>query len=456
MRAFIAKALIVVAALSVLAVPSVANAQRYEDGSVETEDELVLSVGENKTISAENVANYSEGTKGVVDIKLTTDSKRFVIVGRSPGATTLLLINKDGSQTRWNISVFARSPAVVEREVKQLLEGTTGVRLRRVGSRYFIEGGVATEAEVARVARIASLYPGQVESLVVVGAASVEQKINIRIDFFFVQYERTSSYAFGIDWPARIGGVGVVESQVSFDLISGTATSAQASVVNQPLPALDIAARYGWAKVLKQSVVITSNGVEAVFESGGRQNFSVATGLTGSIHPIEYGTKVTVLPRFSSTSGEIEIRIDAEVADLIPPVSSTPLPGVSKSKLSTLVSMKMGESLILSGIRSQSERKGIGGLPLLSRIPILGLLFGSESASSEDTEGAVFIVPSVVESLPRNSMALVNKAISQYEEFSGDVDGVNAFNKRPPMSGTTSTTPGAKPGATGKSGATGK
>jgi len=415
-----------------------AYAQRSDSTSgTETEEELSLSVGENKTISAENVANFSEGIKGIADVKLTTDGRRFVVVGRSPGSTTLLLINRDGSQTKWNINVFSRSPEAVEREVKQLLDGTTGVRVRRVGSRFFIEGGVTSEADVQRIARIASLYPGQVESLVVVGAAAVERKVNIRIDFFFVQYERTSNWAFGLDWPSRIGGA-VVQNEMTVDLISGTVMTAQASIVNQPLPALDIASRYGWAKVLKQSVVITTNGVEASFENGGEQNYSVSTGLTSTIRPIPYGTNVTVLPRFDTESGELEIKISAEVSDLVPPVSSTPLPGRSQSKLSTLVSMKIGESLILSGIRTQSERSLMSGLPLLSRIPILGLLFGSQTSSQEDVEGAVFIVPSVVESLPRNSMQLVNNAIKQYEDFSGNIDAVNSFGKRPPMSGTDS------------------
>ncbi|PKN39842.1 MAG: hypothetical protein CVU63_13960 [Deltaproteobacteria bacterium HGW-Deltaproteobacteria-20] len=123
------------------------------------------------------------------------------------------------------------------------------------------------------------------------------------------------------------------------------------------------------------------------------------------------------------------------MSDLIPAIASTSLPGRSTSKLTTLVNMKLGESLVLSGIRTQSQRRSTGGLPLLSEIPILGLFFGSESQTREDVEGAVFIIPSVVESLPRDSMRLVNSAASQFEEYSGDIESINAYNKRPPMSG---------------------
>ncbi len=408
-------------------------AQRAPGGGTsasEDSEELNLAVGENKTISAANVKNYSEGAGGVADVKLTTDGSRFVIVGQAPGSTTLLLINKDGTQTKWVINVFSRSPEAVQHEVQQLLEGTSGVRIRRVGARFFIEGGVTSESEVKRMERIAQMYPGQVESLVVVGAAPVERKLNIRVDFFFVQYDRSSSYAFGVSWPAKIGG-SVITNQVTYDFLAGAMTTAQASVVNQPLPGLDIAAHNGWAKVLKQSTVITTNGSEATFESGGEQNFAVQSGLSAGIKAITFGTNVTVLPRFDPDTGDLDVKLSADVSDLTPAGSGTSLPGRNTSKLETLVHMKLGESLVLSGIRTQSQRKASDGLPLLSDIPLLGVLFGSKSSQRDDVEGAVFIIPSVVENVPRGTLDLVNGAIAQFEEYSGDIEAINAYNKRP-------------------------
>jgi pilus assembly protein CpaC len=392
-------------------------------------NELNLVVGENKTISALGVKNYSEGAHGIAEIKLTTDGAKFVIVGRKPGTTSLLLINKDGTQKKWVINVFTRSPDAVKREVEQLLQETPGVRVRRVGSRFFIEGGVASKADAERIQRIAALYPGQVESLVVAGSGAADRKINIRIDFFFVQYDKSSGYAVGIDFPGRYGGE-VIQSRFGYDFVQHT-SEATAAVVNQPLPALDLAQRKGWAKVLKQSTVITVNGTKATFENGGEENFPVTAGLTASIQQISFGTKVTVLPRLDPKTGDLEVQVDADVADLTPAVSGTPLPGRDTSKLDTLVRLKLGQSLVLSGIRTQSRRHSITGLPLLSQIPVLGVFFGSHQDSGEDTEGAVFIIPTAVESVPKPAIEMVNNALSQYEEYSGDVDEVNAYDKRP-------------------------
>ncbi|HQP34594.1 MAG TPA: pilus assembly protein N-terminal domain-containing protein [Polyangiaceae bacterium] len=400
-----------------------------QDGAAQ---ELNLAVGENRTLKASDVKNYSEGVPGIADVKLSTDGNQFVVVGQKPGTTTLLLIKKDGSQVNYNINVFARSPDAVEREVAQLLEGTTGVRVRRVGSRFFIEGGVNSEADAKRIQQIATLYPGQVESLVVVGSAAAERKVNIRVDFFFIQYDRRSSYGVGISWPSSIGG-SAIQSQFSYDFLAGTTVTAQASVVNQVLPGLDIAAKNGWAKVLKQSTVITTNGSEATFESGGEQNYPITSGLTTGIQRIQFGTNVTVLPRFDSNTRDIEIKIEANVADLVPSASNTPLPGRNISKLSTLVHLKLGQSLVLSGIRTRSQRHDIAGLPLLSQIPLLGVFFGSHADQREDVEGAVFVIPSVIESVPNYTADMIKNAMSRFEDYSGDVDRVKTFDKYPTL-----------------------
>ncbi|HMJ15378.1 MAG TPA: pilus assembly protein N-terminal domain-containing protein [Polyangiaceae bacterium] len=412
------------------------EAPRAEEGelpvSKEEVRELNLAVGESQTISAANVESYSEGGRDIARVRLTPDGGRFVVVGEKPGATTLLLIMKDKAQVKYSINVFARDMRRVETELLQLLEGTPGIRVRRVGARMFIEGGVSSEAEFKRINQIAALFPGQVESLVVQGGVAAARQINIRVDFFFVQYDRSGNYQFGVSWPGRVGGAGVLQGSANYDLLAGAVTSAQASVVDQPLPGLDMAARNGWAKVLKHSTVITSNGSEATFSSGGEQNYVVSSGLAAALTPIRFGTDVTVLPRYDPALGELDVKVGAEVMDLTPPVAAgTDLPGRNVSKLSTLVSLKLGQSIVLSGIRTRAQRHTTGGIPLLSEIPVLGVLFGSAGDAKEEVEGAIFIVPSVIESIPKGAQEIIDEALAQYGDFSGDMDDVNAWEKNP-------------------------
>jgi pilus assembly protein CpaC len=342
------------------------------------------------------------------------------------------LIHRNGRQATWVIHVFRRSPQIVQQEVTQLLQSSPTLRARRVGRRLFIEGAAADEREVARAERIAALFPGQVESLVVRGAPPTERKLNIRIDFFFVQYDRSSGAAFGLDWPGRFGGE-PVHTEITHDYLRGTTTTATASVIDHPLPALDLGSYEGWAKVLKQSTVITANGSEATFESGGEQNFAVQAAQTAAIQQIEFGTRVAVLPRLDASTGDLEIRVSADVAHLVPPAPGTGLPGRATSKLETTVRMKLGQSLILSGIRASSRRVATSGLPLLSELPLLGLLFGTRQATDEQVESALFVIPAAVESVPRPAQELVESALQQYQRYSGDLDEVSSYPKQVPI-----------------------
>ncbi len=434
------------AALALLAVALPAAAQKKdpakngreaekpvpEQVQLEQNEELSLAVGENKTLSALDVKSFAEGVKGIADVRLTPDSAQFVIVGQKPGSTTLLLLKNDKTQVNYQINVSPRPMQSVERELLQLLEGTTGVRVRRIGARLFIEGGVSTEPELKRIVQIASLFPGQVESLVVLGGAAAESKLNIRVDFLFVQFDRTKGYQAGVSWPGKFGGIKLSKFSGEIDLLAGAATSAQASVVDQPLPGLDLAATKGWAKVLKHSTVIASNGTEATFASGGEQNYVVSSGLSATLTQIRFGTNVKVLPRFDSTSKELRVQLEAEVMDLTPPVAAgTELPGRNVSKLNTAVALKLGQSIVLSGIRSRAQRHSVSGLPLLSEIPLLGLLFGSHGDAQEEVEGAIFVVPSVIESIPKGAQEVLDGALQDYQEFSGDLNDVNAWDKNP-------------------------
>jgi pilus assembly protein CpaC len=99
-----------------------------------------------------------------------------------------------------------------------------------------------------------------------------------------------------------------------------------------------------------------------------------------------------------------------------------------------VVDLKLGQALVLSGFRTRSQRHAITGLPLLSEIPLLGVLFASHKDSAEETDGAIFVVPTVIETVTPSSHDMISDALSHYDSFSGDVAEVNAYEHRPNVS----------------------
>ncbi len=429
-RSIVKFAFLAISSLGVFTSTTKAFAQKAQG---ERYEELNLAIGESKTIPARGVRNFSVGQDGIADVRLSTDNSQFVVAARKDGSTTLLLIKDDGSQVTWNINVTKFPIARVEHDLQELLEGIPGIRLRRVSGRIFIEGGVNKEPDLKRIQQIAALYAGQVESLVVIGNTAADRHILVRIDFFYVKYNRNNGYTVGLGWPATLGGT-AIQSKFDIDFLASTASNATASVLNHPMPQIDISQRYGWVKVFKQSTLVTSNGTETTFQTGVEANFLATNSLANqALVKISSGFNVTVTPRFDTASREIELKVDSEVADFLPPQSSgTQLPNKEISKIGSLVTMKLGQALVLSGFQTRNQRHSVKGIPGLSMIPIIGLLFGTHDDQVNEDEGAIFIIPSIIETVPKSSLEVIRNAITGYEEFSGSSIDVNSYNKTPP------------------------
>ncbi len=397
--------------------------------------DLSLAIGEQVVIPASDIRQFSEGTPGIVDVRTSSDG-RIIVVGQRAGATTLLLIHAGGAQENLQITVFPRRPEAVQAEIENLLEGYTGVQIRRLGARLYLEGGVASEQQQRRVQQIAQIYQGQVESLVSIDPTIVERRINVRLDLYFVEFRSSSQRNLGIAWPSVIGG-NPPDSRfdLTYNIIAPSGGSmvpaglqfARAVVTNQPLPRLDIASNGGYARVLRQATLITANGNEATYRNGGEFNARLVAGNGGAtLASIEYGTRVKITPRFDPQSSRIDLRVEADISDLSQ--TGADLPGRDISTLNTLVNLQLGQSIIMSGFRSRRQTNATAGLPGLRSIPILGYLFGSEQNIEQEVEGMIFIVPTVVEGISRSAQDRVAEALRQYEQFDGDMDDVRLYD----------------------------
>lgn len=326
---------------------------------------IVLRVGEQRSLSAREVDSYSEGTPGIADIRVTRDQTRFVIVGKQEGTTSLLLIRRDGSQRQHRIRVLSEDAS------------------KGFGTRE-----------------------------------------NVRLDLYFVMIQERYGHQIGLDWPGTIGATDV-PSTASLAISGGSAVPTQSSfqVLSQTfMPSLDLAQAKGWAKVYRQAALVTANGTEAVFTSGGEFNVQVQNNLTVDVKPIEFGTTVSVLPKYDPRTGRIELEIRADVSHLDAERGVEGIPGRMTSHVETLVNLELGQSVSLAGVRAQSEKRVKKGLPGLSQVPFIGALFGTHSREHEQTQAYMFVVPSVVEPVALSQRNRVEESLRVYENFRGNVD----------------------------------
>jgi len=328
-------------------------------------DRMELTVGEQKVVDAEGVRSFSEGTKGVIDIRLTKDNDRFVIVGVRPGNTTLLFIMMDGSQVHYDVVVSDPNAAPA------------------------------------------------------VSKDSIQSRDNIRLDFYFVQLSNSYSHTLGVGWPTSLSAT--TSFGITANLQTGTLSGASAVISSSVLPRLDFAQADGWAKIMRKAAVITANGTQANFSGGGEINVPISGGFGGTLKQIPYGSQIGVRPRYDKETGRIELELTADVSDLTSD-TGTGVPGRSISTLQTVVNLELGQSVMLAGLTASNEAIGRSGLPGLNEIPILGGLFGRHTEQSSETQNVIFIVPTVMDVVSMQQRAMIEEALQAFDDYSGTLD----------------------------------
>ncbi|MYF11480.1 MAG: hypothetical protein F4229_10950 [Gammaproteobacteria bacterium] len=123
-------------------------------------------------------------------------------------------------------------------------------------------------------------------------------------------------------------------------------------------------------------------------------------GSTNVLQQVNYRTTGVVLSisPLVQAGGLVDIAINQELSEARP-TAATSLggsPTILSRTLSTSLSLKDGGSLLMGGLISENRSTGTIGVPGLSRVPVLGHLFRSDTFNGDRTELMVMVTPYVV------------------------------------------------------------
>jgi len=174
------------------------------------------------------------------------------------------------------------------------------------------------------------------------------------------------------------------------------------------LAALNALANENKVNVLSNPSIMTAENRKAVINVSTSvpivtsQQVPVATGgITGNAitQTVEYrdaGIILTVTPRIGE-QGTVALDVKQEVNEVgenePPPINS---PRFTKREAETSVVLLNNQTLVLGGLIQNKRTRIHIGVPWLSRIPILGYLFGSVQTTIEKTELLLLITPRTV------------------------------------------------------------
>ncbi len=191
--------------------------------------------------------------------------------------------------------------------------------------------------------------------------------------------------------------------------------------------AIKAAASDGRLRVISSPHLLASNNKEAKIQIGVSQPVLTTTYTTtatattnvveGTIEYKDVGIILTVTPRISDGGlVTMELTIEDSSVDTTALGGLPNIPYFRKKTAKTVLSVLEGQLIVIGGLIEDSKNTQKVGVPLLSKIPILGALFGSQEYTTKKTELILMMTPHVI------TDHIQSRAVS--EEFKNKIEGL--------------------------------
>ncbi len=258
-------------------------------------------------------------------------------------------------------------------------------------SNSLIMRGEATE--LAKLERLVSLVDKPRQGFLL-EARIVELSSTAR-DELGVQWNVSGRVGAGVDFPSPSAGGSSAALTV--------ATTAAGHAIEARLGALEAQGR---VRIVSRPRVMILEGGRARIESVRvlrvrlPDSNSVVTGAgegqaqanRKAVEEIRVGVSMLVKPRLLG-DGRVLLDIEARSSTLGAPQPPDGIPEELSRMLSAEVVVGDGETAILGGLRREGSSSNGVGLPLLSRVPVLGALFGRREEEKKSEELLILVTP---------------------------------------------------------------
>jgi general secretion pathway protein D len=285
---------------------------------------------------------------------------------------------------------------VVEGDINIVVDENTNALIIRAFQRDY-------HAIVETIKKL-DLYPKQVLIEVLLAEVTLDESTKYGLEWStfsdaFVKGGRTYAYTVGM------GGVAPAA-----DLVSGLRYSITS--VDRLAAAIHASATDNRLKVITSPHIMASNNKEAKIQIGSSQPIltntyttsaytSTSTGVVeGTIEYKDIGVILSVTPRISDGKlVTMDINIEQSSVDNKTLGSLSAVPFFPKKTAKTTLSIMEGQTIVIGGLLDDTKNVQKSGVPFLSKIPILGALFGYHQYTDSGTETILMLTPHVISDL---------------------------------------------------------
>ena len=167
---------------------------------------------------------------------------------------------------------------------------------------------------------------------------------------------------------------------------------------------------YGDTKVIANPHLAALDNQKATIKAGDKipicaQTF-VGTGTGAAINNtvsttsqyIDTGVLLQVTPHINAGGlVTLDVQVEVSIPGPLPTDCNGLAPTINTRSLQSILNVQSGQTMVMGGLITDNKQNSSAGLPLLSRIPIIGGFFGQQTLTNNRTELVMFITPRVVE-----------------------------------------------------------
>lgn len=188
-------------------------------------------------------------------------------------------------------------------------------------------------------------------------------------------------------------------------------------------------------QVLSTPQIMALDNEESMIEVGskvpvGLNSTPSTTGVvTQNIDRQPVTTKLTITPYISPDTDTVQMKIDQEVADILPAttIGASKLAetsvATSTRRIKTQIVVNSGDTAVLGGLMKDEDKEVVSKVPVLGDIPILGWLFKSQQKSKKKNNLMVFITPKIVRNMDDSAQVLDQKLSERIDFIQKNLQG---------------------------------
>jgi general secretion pathway protein D len=280
------------------------------------------------------------------------------------------------------------------------------------------DGGIRITAVLETNSLLIQASPSEYDSILNAIERLDEQPLQVLIEAQVLQVVLNDALEFGVSWFLQNSGMpslpdGFVGSNDlnfaqfgdGFGGFQSAVTPAGGIGSNYVGAVIDLLDSVSDTRTISAPSLMVRNNAQATINVGSQipvqsQSFIGGTDTGSRLGTTQYintGTVLDVTPRVNP-GGLVYLTVSQEVSSPgDPPTSDNPNVAINTRNVTTEVAVQSGQTIVLGGLIAETNGISSSGLPGLSRIPLIGGLFGRRGRTQSREETLVLITPTVIQ-----------------------------------------------------------